>query len=70
VTDNATGDASIMPRLLDPIPCGETVDSVSSDGAYDAKDCHEAIEQRGAQTIIPTRENATRVPMLKPATPS
>jgi hypothetical protein len=31
---------------------------VSGDGAYDTKGCHEAITQRGAQAIIPTRKNA------------
>jgi hypothetical protein len=58
VTDNATGDAPIMPCLLDEIPGDETVASVSGDGAYDTKGCHEAIAQRGAQAIIPTRKNA------------
>ena len=37
---------------------GETVASVSGDGAYDTKGCHEAIAQLGAQAIIPTRKNA------------
>jgi hypothetical protein len=59
-----------MPRVLDPIPCSETVDTVSADGAHDTKGCHEAIARRGAYAIIPTRKNANRVLMLKPATPS
>ena len=58
VTDNATGDAQMLPYLLDQIPASETVASVSGDGAYDTKDCHEAIAQRGAQAVIPTRKNA------------
>jgi len=58
VTDNATGDAPILPCLLDQIPVDESVASVSGDGAYDTKGCHEAIAQRGAQAIIPTRKNA------------
>ncbi|PLY42120.1 hypothetical protein CSZ94_12130 [Janthinobacterium sp. ROICE36] len=37
VTDNATGDAPILPCLLDQIPADETVSSVSGDGAYDTK---------------------------------
>jgi hypothetical protein len=57
VTDNATGDAPILPCLLDQIPAGEMIASVSGDGAYDTKGCHEAIAQRGAQAIIPTRKN-------------
>jgi hypothetical protein len=51
VPDNATGDAPILPCLLDQIPAGEAVASVSGDGAYDTKGCHEATAQRGAQAI-------------------
>ena len=32
--------------------------SVSGDGAYDTKACHEAIAWRQADAIIPTRKNA------------
>jgi hypothetical protein len=56
VTDNAIGDAPMLPCLLDQIPADEIIASVSGDGAYDTKDCHEAIAQRGAQAIIPTRK--------------
>lgn len=48
----------MLPGLLDQIPADETVTSVSGDGAYDTKGCHEAIAQRGAQAVIPTRKNA------------
>jgi len=58
VIDNATGDAPILPCLLNEIAEDETIASVSGDGAYDTKACHEAIAQRGAQAIIPTRRNA------------
>jgi len=58
VTDNATGDAPMLPCLLDQIPAEESIASVSGDVAYDTKGCHEAIAQRGAQAIIPTRKNA------------
>ena len=54
VTDNSVGDA---PMLLAQIPPGEKVASVSADGAYDTKTCHEAIAHRGAQAIIPPRKN-------------
>jgi hypothetical protein len=53
VTDNATGDAPMLPCLLDQIPA-----SVGGDGAYDTKSCHAAIAGRGAQALIPTRKNA------------
>ncbi|WP_417921648.1 transposase, partial [Christiangramia marina] len=36
----------------------ERIASVSGDGAYDTKDCHEAIAMRAAHAIIPTRKNA------------
>lgn len=57
VTDNATGEAPMLPCLLDQIGASEAIASVSGDGAYDTKACHEAIALRGAQAIIPTRKN-------------
>jgi len=66
VTDNATGDAPILPCLLDQIPAEEMIASFSGDGAYDTKGCHEAIAQRGAQAIIPTRKNAKPWKNLRP----
>ena len=58
VADNSIGDAPVMPTLLDQIPAEEMIASVSGDGAYDTKDCHEAIALRAARAIIPTRKNA------------
>ena len=58
VTDNSVGDAPMLPHLLRQIPADEAVASVSADGAYDTKACHEAIAQRGAQAVIPPRINA------------
>lgn len=40
VTDNATGDAPMLPCLLDQIADDEIIASVSGDGAYDTKSCH------------------------------
>lgn len=57
VTDNATGDAPMLPYLLDQIDVTQPIASVSGDGAYDTKACHEAIARRGAYAIIPTRKN-------------
>ena len=48
----------MLPCLLDQIPADQIVASVSGDGAYNTKNCHEAIAKRGAQAIIPTRKNA------------
>lgn len=58
VTDNSIGDAPMLPNLLDQIPLEEAIASVSGDGAYDTKGCHEAIALRQADAIIPTRKNA------------
>ena len=58
VTDNSIGDAPVLPALLDQIPADESIASVSGDGAYDIKDCYEAIALRAAHAIIPTRKNA------------
>ncbi len=58
VTNIATGDAPIMPCLLEQIGQEETIASVSGDGAYDTKGCHEAIAQCVADAITRTRKNA------------
>jgi len=58
VTGNGTGDAPMLPCLLDQIADDEPIASVSGDGACDTKGCHEAIARRGAQAVIPTRRNA------------
>jgi len=58
VTDNSTGDAPMLPCLLDQIADDEPIANVSGDGAYDTKGCHEAIARRGAEAVIPTRRNA------------
>lgn len=58
VTDNAVGDAPMLPELLEQIPAGEPIAAVSGDGAYDTKGCHEAIAKRKAEAVIPTRKNA------------
>ena len=58
VTDNSIGDAPVLPALLNQISADERIASVSGDGAYDRKDCHEAIALSEAHAIIPTRKNA------------
>ncbi|WP_028536902.1 IS5 family transposase [Paludibacterium yongneupense] len=58
VTDNSVGDAPMLPELLSQIPPEERIATVSGDGAYDTKDCHEAIAKRQAEAVIPTRRNA------------
>jgi len=58
VTANSIGDAPILPALLDQIPAEEKIASVSGDGTYDTKDCHEAIALRATHAIIPACKNA------------
>lgn len=58
VTGNNIGDAPILPKLLDQIAADEQIGSVTADGAYDTRKCHEAIAARGAAAVIPPRKNA------------
>lgn len=57
VTDSRTGDAPVLPDLLNQIPVNESLLTVGGDGAYDTKSCHNAIAARGAAPVIPTRRN-------------
>ena len=58
VTGSNVGDAPVLPDLLDQIPSNEEIGSVTADGAYDTRKCHEAIAARCAAAIIPPRKNA------------
>ncbi|MES2333820.1 MAG: IS5 family transposase, partial [Pseudomonadota bacterium] len=40
------------------IPPDQEIASVTSDGAYDTRKCHDAIAGRGAHAVIPPRKNA------------
>ncbi len=44
--------------LLDQIPPEQEIGSVTADGAYDTRKCHDVIAARGAAAIIPPRKNA------------
>ncbi|AUQ65164.1 transposase, IS4 family [Phaeobacter inhibens] len=58
VTSSNIGDAPMLPELLIQIPADQDIGSVTADGAYDTRKCHEAIAARGAHTVIPPRKNA------------
>ena len=58
ITGSNIGDAPILPDLLGQIPAGEEISSVTADGAYDTRKCHEAIAARNAAAVIPPRKNA------------
>lgn len=58
VTSSAIGDAPILPELLDQIDASDSISSVTADGAFDTRACHDAIAARGATAVIPPRKNA------------
>ncbi|AFY71380.1 transposase, IS4 family [Thalassoporum mexicanum PCC 7367] len=56
VTSNQYHDGQILPELLNQIE--DEIKQVSGDGAYDHRDCYDAISARQAQSVIPPRKNA------------
>ncbi|SFD14420.1 IS5 family transposase [Tropicimonas isoalkanivorans] len=57
-TSSDIGDAPMLPELLAQIPPDQEIGSVTADGAYDTRKCHDAIADRGAAAVIPPRKNA------------
>ena len=66
VTSSSIGDAPMLPDLLNQIPPDQEIGSVTGDGAYDTRKCHDAIAARNANAVIPPRKNAK---LWKPDTP-
>lgn len=58
ITGSHIGDAPVLPDLLSQIPEGQEIGSVTADGTYDTRKCHNAIADRGAHAVIPPRKNA------------
>ena len=58
ITGSNTGDTPMPPHLLNQIPQDQEIGSVTADGAYDTRRCHNAIADRGAAAVIPPRQNA------------
>lgn len=56
-TSSREGDSPVLPELLDQIPDGEEVGTVTGDGAFDTRRCHSAILARGGTGVIPIRKN-------------
>ena len=46
-TTSEIGDAPMLPELLDQIPPAQEIGSVTADGAFDTRKCHDAIAARG-----------------------
>ena len=57
ITTNEVGNAPVLPDLLAQIPPNERIAIVGADGAYDRRECHAAIAERHAETVIPVRRN-------------
>jgi len=57
-TSSNIGDAPMLPDLLDRIPPEQEIGSVTADGAYDTRKCHDAIANQGANAVVPPRKNA------------
>jgi hypothetical protein len=57
-TSSDVGDAPMLPELINQIPSDQEIASVTADGAYDTRKCHDAIAERGAVAVIPLRKNA------------
>jgi Transposase DDE domain len=58
ITSSDVGDAPMLPELLSQIPPDQEIASITADGAYDTRKCHDAIAERGAAAITPPRKNA------------
>ena len=56
-TSSQEGDSPVLPELLDQIPDGEEIGTVTGDGAFDTRRCHSAILARGGTAVIPIRKN-------------
>ncbi|MEP2817770.1 MAG: IS5 family transposase, partial [Nitratireductor sp.] len=57
VTSSNIGDAPMLPELLKQIPSDQDIGSVTADGAYDTRKCHDAIASRDAHAVIPPGKN-------------
>lgn len=58
VVSSEKGDAPILPELYSQIPPDQEIASVTADGAYDTRKCHDAIAERSAAAVIPPCRNA------------
>lgn len=56
VTTNNYTDGQILPDLLEQLD--EEVEKVTGDGAYDKRNCYDAIREREAKATIPPQRNA------------
>jgi hypothetical protein len=65
-TTSDVGDAPMLPELLDQIPPDQEIASVTADGAFDTRKCHDAIAARGAAAFGHALEPVAVMPSLPP----
>jgi len=58
VTRSDVGDAPMLPERLSQIPSDQAIASVTAYGAYETRECHDAIAEQGAAAVLPPRRNA------------
>ena len=51
-TPSSDGDSPVLPELLDHIPEGEEIGTVTADGALDTRRCHTAGSRPAAEIQI------------------
>jgi hypothetical protein len=56
----------MLPELLDQIPPDQEIASVTADGAFDTRKCHDAIAARGAAAFGHALEPVAGTPSLPP----
>lgn len=56
-TTSNVGDALIPPELLNQIPPDQDIGSLTADGEYGTRKCHDAIAARNTHTVIPPRKS-------------
>lgn len=56
VSTNDFKDSQLLPDLLEQVE--EEIQQVSADGAYDSRNCYDALRQREARAAIPPRDGA------------
>lgn len=56
-TPSRDGDSPVLPNLFAQIPADEPIGTVTADGAYYTRRCHNAILARDATPVIPIRTN-------------
>ena len=53
---NNVSDAEVLAELLENVP--DKIEQVSADGAYDQRQCYDALNKHGAKAAIPPRNGA------------